>query len=161
MRNGTESSTRGGEAAAAAAHSGVQKMGLPQPWLCAPLPFAAGCRVLTNRPAMSVPKQKPVFSGIEALRPDTSGWTLVVKVGGLVGRGSGGAAGTTQGGPGPARGAPHRRAPEAGGTPIDAIKWGDALGVGGPTRGGRSHLAAVVRPPLPRQAGAPPAPPTT
>ncbi|PRW33839.1 Nucleic acid- OB-fold [Chlorella sorokiniana] len=28
---------------------------------------------------MSV-KQKPVFSGIEALRPDTSGWNLVVKV---------------------------------------------------------------------------------
>lgn len=30
--------------------------------------------------SVPVPKAKPVFSGIEALRPDTSGWNLVVKV---------------------------------------------------------------------------------
>lgn len=124
-------------------------MGLPQPWLCAPLPFAAGCRVLTNRPAMSVPKQKPVFSGIEALRPDTSGWNLVVKVGCLVGRGSGGAAGTAQGGPGPARGAPTGAPPRLGAPRSmrsdGGMRWGWAARRAGlpPPCGGRAPAAAA------------------
>ncbi len=46
------------------------------------LPLVAGCAQMASGEAMSVPKQKPTFSGVEALRPDTSGWNLVVKVGG-------------------------------------------------------------------------------